>query len=405
MGLFIVRRKGGSLESRVGLASQTLAPEDREDQLKEFVRLRAQDPVERSIRDWVGASANNVRSLTREETSTPITGTQVVDMSAEQARELREALPNVAVIPDQPLPLIPPSRAAAAAVGRLTQTRLWHLDALRLTGLRRSGFGLNGDGVTVAVLDTGIDATHSEFTSGGPNRVAGAFTFDVARWQAVPLVPSIDTDGHGTHVAGLVCGKKVGVAPGARVLSGVMIPNGRGNLSDFILALEWAAAQPAVQIVNVSAGIPGYLSEMHQVLADLLAVGVLPVVAAGNEGRNKTRSPGNYAEVLSVGAATRGKKIASFSSSGAVLADNHLYTKPDLVAPGAGVYSCVMGGGYQPWDGTSMAAPLVSGVAALAIQKHPRITVTDLIDHLLGTCKRLAEAEIRQGHGLVQVVR
>ena len=76
-----------------------------------------------------------------------------------------------------------------------------------------------------------------------------------------------------------------------------MVSGGSGTLSEFILALEWAASQPEVQVVNMSAGIRGYLPEMHQTLGYLLAVGVLPVIAAGNEGRNKTRSPGNYAEV------------------------------------------------------------------------------------------------------------
>jgi subtilisin family serine protease len=204
-------------------------------------------------------------------------------------------------------------------------------------------------------------------------------------------------------VAGLICGKTVGVAPGTKVTSGVMIPGGRGNLSDFILALEWAAALPEVQIVNLSAGIPGYLPEMQAVVGDLLAVGILPVFAVGNEGRNRTRSPGNYIEPLSVGATDRRNRVAGFSGGGVLIADNHQYTVPDLVAPGAGVYSSVVGGGYEAWDGTSMATPIVTGVAALILEKRPNLTVTDLVDELLDTCRDLGAPPERQGKGLVQV--
>ena len=174
-------------------------------------------------------------------------------------------------------------------------------------------------------------------------------------------------------------------------------------LSDFVLALEWAASRPEVQIVNMSAGIPGYLPEMREPVADLLAVGLLPVIATGNEGRNRTRSPGNYNEVLSIGASNKRNRVASFSSGGTLVADNHQYVVPDLVAPGQAVYSSVMGGGYESWDGTSMATPIVAGVAALILEKHPGLSVPDLQEALLSTCRDLGQTEDRQGAGLVQV--
>lgn len=183
-----------------------------------------------------------------------------------------------------------------------------------------------------------------------------------------------------------------------------MLPKGFGNLSDFVLALEWASSRPEVQIVNMSAGIPGYLDGMHTVIADLLAVGVLPVIAAGNEGRDNTRSPGNYTEVVSVGAVNSGNKVWASSSSGRITAGNHQYQVPDLVAPGEGVYSSVMGGGYESWNGTSMATPIVSGVAALILQRHPDITVGQLQDELMNTCKFLKNVDPdRQGQGMIQI--
>lgn len=195
----------------------------------------------------------------------------------------------------------------------------------------------------------------------------------------------------------------MGVAPGVKVLSGVMLPGGVGNLSDFILALEWASGRPEVQIVNMSAGIPGYIDGMHTVIADLLAVGVLPVIAAGNEGRDNTRSPGNYTEVVSVGAVDSRHKVWASRGSGQITAGNHQYRVPDLVAPGAGVYSSVAGGGYEAWDGTSMATPIVSAVAALILQSKPDITVGELQDELLTTCKAIDGDPDRQGKGLIQV--
>ena len=82
------------------------------------------------------------------------------------------------------------------------------------------------------------------------------------------------------------------------------------------------------------------------------------------------------------------------------------YDVPDLVAPGADVTSCVMGGGYEAWNGTSMATPLVSGVAALIVEKFPNISLADLTDEILSAAVKLPSApDIRQGRGLLQFPR
>ncbi len=400
MGIYIIRPKGRLLEREFTPFLQVrgrMQPEERVKQIDEIVLERSKDPVRRELRRYIDKS-KSVRDLPSDKAATSVTGTSIVEMSEEQAEKMRKELPDVAIIPDLPLELIPPNRVANSATGRLTPAKLWHQKAIGLPTARKKGLTATGVGITVAVLDTGIDASHPEFDG----RIGEAYTFDVAAWSPVAMVPSKDTQGHGTHVAGLICGKKVGVAPGAKVLSGVMLPGGRGHLSDFIIALEWAASRPEVQIVNISAGIRGYLPEMHQALADLLAVGVLPVVATGNEGRNKTRSPGNYVEVLSVGSVDHENYVSTFSSSGTIIADNHLYTVPDLVAPGEGVYSCVKAGDYEAWDGTSMATPIVAGIAALVLQAYPTMTVMDLMEEIISGCKDLDEEEVRQGHGLVQ---
>src|SRR5205814_7481129 len=104
------------------------------------------------------------------------------------------------------------------------------------------------------------------------------------------------------------------------------------------------------------------------------SAGVLPVFAIGNEGPGTSRSPGNYTETLSVGAVDRHMRVPAFSSS--IHFNRDLDPdQPDLVAPGVGVISARPGGGYMAMDGTSMATPHVTGVAALLWEAKPEATV------------------------------
>jgi len=403
MARYLVRPKAGLASRSASLVSRKLTAAARDGQVQDLSAMRGSDPIYGEIRRWVEElGVAKVKALTGlHEGDTPITGTKVLDMAPEDAERLRDEVSDVEVIQDRPIELIRPQKVTASSKQRLVGNDRWHLEAIGLEALRRgtAKFKGKGKGVTAVVLDTGVDATHPELK----DRVTGAFTFDVDQWQAVPQEESVDTDGHGTHVSGLICGKSVGVAPAATVINGTMIPGGFGQTSNFILAMEWAGTQPEVQIVNMSAGLPGFLPEMMTAVSGLLAAGVLPVVAIGNEGRNRTRSPGNYVEVVSVGASTRDNKVASFSGGGTIVSDSHQYQVPDLVAPGEGVYSCIMGGGYEAWNGTSMATPVVSGIAALLLEAHPDVTVTDLYEELLLSCTDLGLPVERQGEGLVQV--
>ncbi len=399
MSLYIIQPKNALLDGATNFISKKLTPEKRSAQVKEISLQRQANPLAQEIQRWLAdAQSRKVATFANDDRAQQIASAKVVELSDVEAERMKKELPEVFVLRDQPLELIRPRRIASDKK-KVTAKELWHQSAIGLRAARKRGFKGTGKGVTIAVLDTGIDATHAELQG----KIKAAYTFHVNEWRAQPMTPSRDTDGHGTHVSGLICGKKVGVAPGAEVINGMMLPQGRGNLSDFILALEWVSSQPEIQIVNLSAGIPGYLPEMRTVVADLLAVGALPVFAVGNEGRNRTRSPGNYIDPVSVGASNRTNHVASFSSGGTVIADNHHYTVPDLIAPGESVYSCVMGGGYEAWDGTSMATPIVSGLAALVLEKYPDIAVPDLIEALFASCKNLGEPPDRQGKGLVQL--
>ncbi len=401
MSIYIVRSKSlsGSLVS--ASFSGNLGSINRQSQINEVLALRMSDPGDQEIRRWMSDPQNHKGNMiSHGESSTPVTGTVLLDMTQEQAAQLTKDVPDALILRDQPIELIRPRRnQLLTSINQVSTSDLWHLQAIGLQAARSDGFQGTGAGVTVAVLDTGIDASHTELAG----KVSDMVAFDVQNWQAVPQAVSTDTSGHGTHVAGLICGNQVGVAPGAKVVNGMMIPNGRGNVSDFILALEWAAQRPEVQIVNMSAGILGYLPEMREAVTGLMAVGVLFVCATGNEGPDRTRSPGNYIEALSVGASNREGKIAAFSSSGTLIANNHQYGVPDLVAPGEAVFSSAVGGNYEAWDGTSMATPVVSGVAALILEKFPTISQADLQEAILSSCHVLSAPSGRQGRGLVQV--
>jgi subtilisin family serine protease len=254
--------------------------------------------------------------------------------------------------------------------------------------------------VTIAVLDTGIDATHRELDG----RVVGGVAFDVDNQVVTDREPG-DTDGHGTHVAGLIAGKSVGVAPGAKLIDGLMIPKRKGTFSAFVQAMEWAAQNPDVQIINVSAGLLGFQPGFDDVVRALLFAGVLPIAAVGNEGRNRTRSPGNYQPLLSVGATAGDGSVAAFSGSGRIQIDHQVYDVPDLVAPGKDVYSSVRGGGYEAWQGTSMSAPIVSGLAALVLERQPDLPVLDVMDVLLNAATPVPGDPSRAGLGAARLPR
>ena len=265
MARYIVRPKQLLAGRTVSLASRKFDRTSRKAQILEVSNLRTSDPTDQEIRKWISdAGAETVTHISQRELFTQVTGTTVVDMSGQEAERMIRELPEVLVLKDRPIELIKPDRQAAAARKTLRAGDLWHHKAVGLESTRTKGFKGIGTGVTVAVLDTGIDPTHPELSG----RVAGAYTFDADNWNVQAMDPSQDTQGHGTHVAGLICGKKVGIAPGALLVNGVMIPGGFGNLSDFVLALEWAASQPEIQIVNMSAGIRGYLPEMREPVAD-----------------------------------------------------------------------------------------------------------------------------------------
>ncbi|MGB9632123.1 MAG: S8 family peptidase [Chloroflexaceae bacterium] len=392
MTMYIVRPRNGLAVRAANLIGTGFTEPARQAQIAAVQELQQQDPVQQELRAWFAEEPQRVRF------HGPVTGNRIVDLDPEEVERLRQEIPGAMVVADQPISVIHP-RQTAGRKASLEEDDYWHLRAIGLEAARSNGFQGSGRDVRVLVLDTGIDGSHPALQG----KIEQAWFFDPETLQA-RAITSYDSDGHGTHVTGLICGNTVGVAPGARIWNGLILPRRRGTIASFVTALEWAAQHAEVQIVNISAGIHGYVDDLHDSIATLLSVGVLVVCATGNEGVNQTRSPGNYVEVLSVGAATRQGRVASFSSSGTLVVNNHQYSVPDVVAPGAGVFSSVIGGGYEAWDGTSMATGIVSGLAALILERYPAIRVPDLLDTITSNSQELEQVAVRQGYGLVQVV-
>ncbi|GAA1128390.1 S8 family serine peptidase [Kribbella jejuensis] len=253
--------------------------------------------------------------------------------------------------------------------------------------------GNTGQGVDVAVLDTGVDAAHPDF--GG--RIVASQSF-------VPGADVTDRNGHGTHVASTIAGtgaasggKERGVAPGAGLLIGkVLGDDGSGQDSWILAGMEWAARDQHAKVISMSlgSGPTDGTDPMSQAVNTLSAeTGALFVIAAGNSGPDpySVSAPGAADAALTVGAVDGNDRLAPFSSRGPRLGDSGL--KPDLTAPGVDVlaarsqYSPEGEGSYVAMSGTSMATPHVAGAAALLAHEHPDWTGPQLKDALVSSTK------------------
>lgn len=234
--------------------------------------------------------------------------------------------------------------------------------------------GLDGSGVSVAVLDTGVDATHPDLA----DRIVAQANF----------VDDDDRDlvGHGTHVASILAGSGAasggryrGVAPGVDLVAGKVCGLRGCNESAILAGMQWAAEQGA-DVVNMSLGggdAPG-VDPVEQAVETLTEqYGVLFVIAAGNDGANYSiNSPASADAALAVGSVDKQDQLAGTSSRGPRI-DGAL--KPDLTAPGVEIVAAnskdgMVGTPGQPYttlSGTSMATPHVAGGAAILVQQHP----------------------------------
>jgi subtilisin family serine protease len=274
--------------------------------------------------------------------------------------------------------------------------------------------GFDGKGVTVAVLDTGVDATHPDLT----DRVTEQVNFSDAK-------DAVDHFGHGTHVASTVAGsgaasggKYKGVAPGAKILSGkVLNDSGSGLDSWIITGMEWAAKNAKVVSMSLGGGATDGTDPLSQAVNRLSAqYGTLFVIAAGNSGilgAETVATPGAADAALTVAASGKTDVLAYFSSRGPRTGDHAL--KPEITGPGvsivaaraAGTFPEIPAGDkYVGMSGTSMATPHVSGAAAIIAQEHPDWTGEQIKALLTGTAKQLSAGTVYdQGAGRLDVGR
>lgn len=267
---------------------------------------------------------------------------------------------------------------ADAAVGQ------WGIDAL---GVKAAwSRGLFGAGVSVGHLDTGVDDTHAALAG-----AVAEFKEIDKNGVATSITKSFDRGEHGTHTAGTICGRAYGahafgVAPKARLLAAMVVDENKPLRAQRIIAgLEWIALKRP-RIVNLSIGTDNSSADFAEVIGRVRAAGVLPIAAIGNNiYPGPTDSPANYDNVLSVGAFDSNGRIPADSSSQQFVRPKRALV-PDLVAPGVGVVSAKAHGDIAVLSGTSMAAPHISGLAALLAQAKPQATASEIEDAILASC-------------------
>ena len=310
-----------------------------------------------------------------------------------------EADPQIGKVEKAPeLSLIRPVVVQSAALGT---GPTWGVKRLKVDRLWAAG--LTGKGVLVGHLDTGVDATHPAL-SGAIGKFA---EFDMAGDQVPNAKPS-DSDQHGTHTAGTIVGRSglkgaFGMAPEAQLASAMVIEGGQ-VINRILAGMDWVIGQ-GVRILSMSLGLRGFEPSFQTVVNSLRAANVLPVFAVGNEGPNTSRSPGNYANVLSVGAMDASDDVPDFSGSEQFNRPVNPLC-PALVAPGVEILSCVPGGKYKIMDGSSMATPHIAGLAALLLQAKPTATADDLERAIVGSCTLPAGMpQARGNHGVPDAVR
>ena len=272
--------------------------------------------------------------------------------------------------------------------------------------------GYTGEGVVVAVLDSGVDETHTDLTS----KIVDAEDFtgggDVT-----------DAGGHGTHVASTIAGggdasdgQYVGVAPDADLLIGKVCAEYGCQESAILEGMEWAA-QSGADIANLSLGgrDTPEIDPLEQAINDLTEeYGILFVVAAGNDYANEAvGSPGSADAALTVGAVDAADELAVFSSRGPRVGDHAL--KPDITAPGVDIVAAKaegtqlgepVGDSYVTASGTSMATPHVAGAVAILAQQHPDYTPAQLKASLMAAAEPNADLMAhQQGAGRLDAAR
>jgi hypothetical protein len=296
-------------------------------------------------------------------------------------------------------------------VERVTLDRRLKLPAPRLPGQDVSTLDVNatGENVSVAVLDTGIDATHPDLE----DRV-------VHRHEIVENGSVLDPSGHGTAVAGIIAGtgnasdgRRTGLAPEADLIDvRVADRNAYGTISELIAGIEYTVEETDADVITMSLETVSRDRELATAIDWAIDRGVVVLTAGGNQGEYRSiDQTGTPEDVITVGATGREvDSVASFSSHGPT-GDGRV--KPDLVAPGENVPTLAPDSGdpggqstdqYTEFSGTSASAPYAAGAVALLLDRDPALTVDELHSRLGSTATPLPDADaFEQGSGRIDV--
>jgi subtilisin family serine protease len=281
-------------------------------------------------------------------------------LSRDQVDRLRARSGVLGVEEDRPIAPLDPNRRHDLSEGAQPEPPNWGLDRIDQRGLpldHSYTTTATGAGVTIYVLDSGIDAGHPQFEG------RAQFVLNTVDEE------DRDCDGHGTVVAGIAASRDFGVAKEAQVRAvKVLDCTGAGTLSSLLAGIDYVATNAQAPAVAVMSWSYGPSEVLLSAVAGLIGQGVFVASSAGNSGADDcTAAPRAFPGVLVVANSTKDDQRATSSSTGACV---------DLYAPGTGIRSTVPGDGIASYSGTSMAAPHAAGVAALYKQVNGDVAST-----------------------------
>lgn len=287
------------------------------------------------------------------------------------------------------------------------QTTNWGYDRLNIAN--RVPTSLTGEGVKIAIVDSGVDTSHPDLKVAG-----GTCVLDIVDDPFGCYNSYEDDNGHGTHIAGIIAAQDndigvLGIAPDASIYAVKALDSlGYGTTSSIMSALDWSIKNE-MDIVNLSLTTSNNDLALKEMVKKAYRSGILVIAAAGNKGNatgleNNVLYPAKYDEVIAVSALGKDNKLIATSSVG---------NEIEFTAPGGLIYSTLplehdsygARDGYGSMSGTSMASPFVTAMSALYMEKYPTYTNEQIRELLQNNALDLGEAgkDTRFGYGLVQI--